>query len=201
MLVSRAPLAEIERFRRRMGWDFTWASSNASDFNFDFHVSFTPELRVDGEVEYNYGRVKFPQEEAPGISFFYKDDAGDVFHTLLDLRPRRGGDDGHLRPAGHGARWAAARSTTLRHGMGAPPRPLRGRARAGLLLRLARLTRDEGTMTPWPWLAVAGVGALHGLNPATGWAFVAASGVRAGRRAPAWRALAPSPRGTPRRSP
>ena len=46
-------------------------------------------------------------------------------------------------------------------------------------------------MTAWPWLAVAGVGALHGLNPATGWAFVAAWGVRAGERAPAWRALVP----------
>ena len=81
ILVSRAPLAEIERFRQRMGWQFTWASSNGSDFNLDFHVSFTPETRVDGEVEYNYGRMKFPQEEAPGISFFYKDDAGAVFHT------------------------------------------------------------------------------------------------------------------------
>ena len=46
-------------------------------------------------------------------------------------------------------------------------------------------------MTAWPWLAVAGVGALHGLNPATGWAFAAAWGVRAGERAQAWRALAP----------
>ena len=46
-------------------------------------------------------------------------------------------------------------------------------------------------MTAWPWLAVAGVGALHGLNPATGWAVVAASGVRAGGHAFAWRALVP----------
>ena len=80
-LVSRAPLAEIEAFRRRMGWQFKWASSHGSDFNLDFHVSFPPESRVDGEVEYNYRRMAFPQDEAPGISFFYKDDAGTVFHT------------------------------------------------------------------------------------------------------------------------
>jgi len=104
LLVSRAPLAEIERFRQRMGWPFRWASSNGTDFNLDFHVSFPPETRVDGEVDYNYHRTAFPQEEAPGISFFCKDDAGDVFHTystfgrgvevmmgtyhLLDLAPR-----------------------------------------------------------------------------------------------------------------
>lgn len=80
-VVARAPLAEIERFRRRMGWHVAWASSNGSDFNRDFGVSFAPEDRVDGEVSYNYGRVAFPQEEAPGISMFYKDDAGAVFHT------------------------------------------------------------------------------------------------------------------------
>jgi predicted dithiol-disulfide oxidoreductase (DUF899 family) len=81
LLVSRAPLAEIERFRQRMGWAFKWASSDGTDFNLDFHVSFPPETRVDGEVDYNYHRTAFPQEEAPGISFFCKDDAGDVFHT------------------------------------------------------------------------------------------------------------------------
>jgi predicted dithiol-disulfide oxidoreductase (DUF899 family) len=103
-LVSRAPLAEIERFRQRMGWPFKWASSHGTDFNLDFHVSFPPETRVDGQVNYNYHRTAFPQEEAPGISFFCKDDAGGVFHTystfgrgvevmmgtyrLLDLAPR-----------------------------------------------------------------------------------------------------------------
>jgi predicted dithiol-disulfide oxidoreductase (DUF899 family) len=80
-LVSRAPLAEIERFRARMGWDLTWVSAHDSDFNQDFAVSFPPASRVDGEVFYNYGMTAFPQEEAPGISFFYKDDAGTVFHT------------------------------------------------------------------------------------------------------------------------
>jgi predicted dithiol-disulfide oxidoreductase (DUF899 family) len=81
LVVSRAPLAEIERFRKRMGWQFHWVSSNGNDFNYDFHVSFTPEERVRGEVYYNYGLVDFPNEEAPGVSVFLRDDAGKVFHT------------------------------------------------------------------------------------------------------------------------
>jgi predicted dithiol-disulfide oxidoreductase (DUF899 family) len=79
--VSRAPLADILRFRERMGWKFDWVSSNGSDFNFDFHVSFTQEELAAGEVAYNYRKGYFPAEEAPGISVFCKDDAGDVFHT------------------------------------------------------------------------------------------------------------------------
>lgn len=81
LAVSRAPLAEIERFRRRMGWGFAWASSHGSDFNADFHVSFTPEERARGEVYYNYHMTAFPQEEAPGISVFCRNAAGEVFHT------------------------------------------------------------------------------------------------------------------------
>jgi predicted dithiol-disulfide oxidoreductase (DUF899 family) len=79
--VSRAPLADLERFRRRMGWTFRWVSSAANGFNRDFHVSFEPEDRVDGKVRYNYGPTAFPGSEAPGISTFFKDDAGAVFHT------------------------------------------------------------------------------------------------------------------------
>jgi predicted dithiol-disulfide oxidoreductase (DUF899 family) len=79
--ISRAPLAEIERFRQRMGWQFTWVSSNGNDFNYDFHVSFTPEERAKGDVYYNFGMTAFPAEEAPGISVFYKNDAGEIFHT------------------------------------------------------------------------------------------------------------------------
>jgi predicted dithiol-disulfide oxidoreductase (DUF899 family) len=79
--VSRAPLADIERFRHRMGWKFDWVSSNGSDFNFDYGVSFTPEALATGEVDYNYRRGYFPAEEAPGISVFIRDDAGAVFHT------------------------------------------------------------------------------------------------------------------------
>ena len=102
--VSRAPLAEIERFRQHMGWLFKWVSSHGSDFNHDFGVSFTPEEMAKGEVYYNFGMQPFPTEEAPGISVFYKNDAGDVLHTystygrgvevmmstydLLDLTPK-----------------------------------------------------------------------------------------------------------------
>lgn len=79
--VSRAPLADILRFRERMGWRFDWVSSGGSDFNYDFAVSFTPGELATGEVAYNYRKGYFPAEEAPGISVFCKDDAGDVFHT------------------------------------------------------------------------------------------------------------------------
>src|SRR4029453_13200341 len=84
--ISRAPLAEIEPFRQRMGWQFKWVSSNDSDFNYDFHVSFTPEERAKGEVYYNYGMQPFESEELPGISVFYKDDSGKVFHTYSAYR-------------------------------------------------------------------------------------------------------------------
>jgi len=85
LAVSRAPLAEIERFRQRMGWQFKWVSSHGSDFNHDFHVSFTPE-EAKGEVYYNYAMQPFECEELPGISVFYRDDAGEVFHTYSAYR-------------------------------------------------------------------------------------------------------------------
>ena len=81
LAVSRAPIEEIERFRHRMGWRFRWASSHGSPFNHDFGVSFPPESRIDGCVEYNYHRIAFPADEAPGLSAFVRDDAGTVFHT------------------------------------------------------------------------------------------------------------------------
>jgi len=81
LAVSRAPLARIEAFRRRMGWQFPWVSSHDNDFNHDFGVSFTPDEMASGAVAYNYVKQRFPSEEAPGVSVFFKDDAGDVFHT------------------------------------------------------------------------------------------------------------------------
>lgn len=81
LAISRAPLAEIERFRSRMGWQFKWVSSFGNNFNYDFRVSFTPEEKASGELVYNFGTQPFQGEEAPGISVFYKDDAGEVFHT------------------------------------------------------------------------------------------------------------------------
>ncbi len=79
--VSRAPLSEIERFRKRMGWRFKWLSSFGSDFNADYHVSFTEDEMAKGEVYYNYHMTRFPSEEGPGASVFYKDADGTIFHT------------------------------------------------------------------------------------------------------------------------
>jgi len=79
--ISRAPLVEIERFRRRMGWRFPWVSSHGSDFNYDFAVSFTPEQVASGDVAYNFGPWPYPYEELPGVSVFARDEAGTVFHT------------------------------------------------------------------------------------------------------------------------
>jgi predicted dithiol-disulfide oxidoreductase (DUF899 family) len=80
LAVSRAPLAEIEAFRERMGWRFKWVSSHDNDFNYDFHVSFTKEELAKGKVRYNYDLVE-GYDELPGLSVFYKDENGDVFHT------------------------------------------------------------------------------------------------------------------------
>src|SRR5713101_2689670 len=81
LVVSRAPLAQIEAFKKRMGWRFKWVSSYGNDFNRDFHVSFTKEEQAKGRMIYNYVEQKFPSEEGPGTSVFYKDAAGNVFHT------------------------------------------------------------------------------------------------------------------------
>ena len=81
VVVSRAPLGEIETYKKRMGWKFKWVSSYGSDFNRDFHVSFTPEEKARGKVEYNYTMTEFPSEEAPGLSAFARNERGEVFHT------------------------------------------------------------------------------------------------------------------------
>jgi predicted dithiol-disulfide oxidoreductase (DUF899 family) len=107
--VSRAPLAKIEAYKKRMGWSLPWVSSYGSDFNYDFHVSFTEEQLAAGKVDYNYGLVEGYQE-LPGISVFYKNERGEVFHTyscyargidmvngayqFLDLVPKGRDEDG-----------------------------------------------------------------------------------------------------------
>jgi predicted dithiol-disulfide oxidoreductase (DUF899 family) len=76
--VSRAPLAKLEAYRKRMGWTFRWVSSAGSDFNFDFGVSFAQ----DGQAhDYNYGSEKFDGEEKPGVSAFRRGDGGAIYHT------------------------------------------------------------------------------------------------------------------------
>jgi predicted dithiol-disulfide oxidoreductase (DUF899 family) len=109
-MVSRAPLDKIASFKKRMGWRFNWVSSYGTDFNRDFHVSFRPD-EAKGKVDYNYTLQEFPSQEAPGLSVFFKDENGEVFHTystygrgldplvgayvVLDMVPKGRGED-HL---------------------------------------------------------------------------------------------------------
>jgi predicted dithiol-disulfide oxidoreductase (DUF899 family) len=79
--VSRAPLSKLLPFKTRMGWTFDWVSSAGSDFNYDYAVSFTPDDVKSGAKVYNFGTSGFGIEDAPGISVFYRDEAGDIFHT------------------------------------------------------------------------------------------------------------------------
>jgi predicted dithiol-disulfide oxidoreductase (DUF899 family) len=111
--VSRAPLQRLEAFKRRMGWTFKWVSSAGGDFNYDYQVSFTADDLAKGEAYYNYAMQKNTVSELPGISVFYKDAGGTVFHTYscyargldmmnaayhyLDLVPK-GRDEADQRP-------------------------------------------------------------------------------------------------------
>jgi predicted dithiol-disulfide oxidoreductase (DUF899 family) len=81
VVVSRAPLREIEPFKKRMEWKFKWVSSFGNDFNFDYHVSFTPEEIRSGKLFYNYAKIAMDMDEREGVSAFYKDRKGEVFHT------------------------------------------------------------------------------------------------------------------------
>lgn len=116
-VVSRAPLAEIEVFKKRMGWKFPWVSSNGSDFNYDFQVSANKDELAGGKVYYNYENTDFPSEERPGASVFLKK-GSEVFHTystyargldiliptynFLDLTPK-GRDEENMKP--HAMAW------------------------------------------------------------------------------------------------
>lgn len=108
--VSRAPLAKINAYRRRMGWSFPWVSSYGSDFNFDYHASFTPAQIAEQKVYYNYDSRPIDVSDEVGISVFVKNETGEVFHTYscygrgidmlngayqyLDLVPKGRDEDG-----------------------------------------------------------------------------------------------------------
>lgn len=81
--VSRAPLDKIAAYKQRMGWQFPWVSSFGSDFNFDYHVSFSPEDLAKDKVFYNFTPMQpaDANDELPGLSAFYRNDKGEVFHT------------------------------------------------------------------------------------------------------------------------
>ncbi len=91
--VSRAPLEKLEAYRKRMGWKFPWMSAYGSDFNFDYHVSFTKEELASGKVIYNYRETDAADahDELPGLSAFFKDGDGTVYHTYSDYA--RGGEE------------------------------------------------------------------------------------------------------------
>ena len=109
-VVSRAPFDQIQAFKKRMGWGFHWVSSFGSDFNYDYHMSFTPEDRAKGKVNYNFGEMQFPSEEGPGLSVFIKGANGEIYHTyssyargldilvgtynFLDMAPKGRDEDG-----------------------------------------------------------------------------------------------------------
>ena len=113
--VSRAPFGKLAAYQKRMGWNFTWLSSSDTDFNFDYHVSFTPEVLARRGAFYNY---RIDQDmgmgEREGLSVFYQDETGRVFHTYsayargidmvnvayhyLDLVPNGRDEDGHGDP-------------------------------------------------------------------------------------------------------
>lgn len=89
--VARAPIAEIEAYRRRMGWTFPFVSSYGSDFNYDFNVSFTKDEVVKGTGNYNYETTDVGIEDLSGLSVFYKSPEGEIFHTYSTFG--RGGEE------------------------------------------------------------------------------------------------------------
>jgi predicted dithiol-disulfide oxidoreductase (DUF899 family) len=109
--ISRAPLTKIEPFKERMGWSFKWVSSFHSDFNYDYQASFTPEEVQAGAAFFNYRKTDPGLSDREGISVFYKDESGGIFHTYscyargidmmntayhyLDLVPKGRGEEGH----------------------------------------------------------------------------------------------------------
>ena len=111
LAVSRAPYSELAAYKNRMGWCFKWVSSSGTDFNFDYHVSFTPEEMAKNAVFYNNATQEPGASEREGVSVFYKDAAGRVFHTYsayargidilnaaynyLDLAPKGRDEAGH----------------------------------------------------------------------------------------------------------
>jgi predicted dithiol-disulfide oxidoreductase (DUF899 family) len=111
LAVSRAPYSELAAYKKRMGWSFKWVSSSETDFNFDYHVSFTPEEMAKNAVFYNYTTQEPGASEREGVSVFYKNAAGRVFHTYsayargidilnaaynyLDLAPKGRDEAGH----------------------------------------------------------------------------------------------------------
>jgi predicted dithiol-disulfide oxidoreductase (DUF899 family) len=163
--ISRAPLAKIDAFQRRMGWSFPWLSSSGSDFNYDYGVSFTPEAQRGEGAVYNYTPREKTISDQVGISVFAKNEQGAVFHTYscyergvdmlngayhyLDLVPK-GRDEDQLKFTQSWVRHHDAYEVRVDH---APEHPI---PRDGLLTRcLSGLSvchgtgRNQPTRAPW----------------------------------------------------
>ena len=113
--VSRAPLDKLSAYKARMGWRFEWVSSQGEDFNRDFRVTFSEDQVAKGRIDYNFGTIvtdpRYIDRELPGLSVFYKNEAGEVFRTYstyargldmllganhyLDVTPEGRNDEGH----------------------------------------------------------------------------------------------------------
>lgn len=112
LAVSRAPLAKIEAYKKRMGWKFPWVSSFGSDFNYDFNVSFHKEDIKAGRAICNYEPLDYEMDELHGTTAFYKDGEGNIFRTfsryargdedtmstymILDIMPKGRNEDGTM---------------------------------------------------------------------------------------------------------
>ena len=113
VVASRASPAKLAAYKKRMGWHFKWVSSGATDFNFDFQASFTDQAVAEKSAFYNFKRQDPGMSDREGLSVFFKDADGSVFHTYstyargidiintayntLDLAPK-GRDEGDRGP-------------------------------------------------------------------------------------------------------
>jgi predicted dithiol-disulfide oxidoreductase (DUF899 family) len=79
--ISRAPMAKLEAFKQRLGWNFKWVSAGDSDFNYDYFVSFRPEQVAKGEIYTNYRTIQTNITDMVGISAFCKEPDGQIYHT------------------------------------------------------------------------------------------------------------------------
>jgi predicted dithiol-disulfide oxidoreductase (DUF899 family) len=96
--ISRALTTKIQGFRKRIGWKFPWLSSSRSDFNYDFHVSFTQDDAAKNEAYCNYEIEPFQIKDLPGVSVFHRNQHGDICHTYGRCLRLRALSDGRLRP-------------------------------------------------------------------------------------------------------
>ena len=142
-VISRATLPEIEAFKKRMGWQFKWVSSFGTDFNFDYHVSFSKEEQAKGKVVLQLRDDGFPVEEGPGASVFYKNEAGEIFHTYSSYASRARHSGRRIQLPGPDAEGARRRRLGVFDGMGSPPRQVRRRTSSAIEYRRGS-TRGAG---------------------------------------------------------